>query len=89
MSNIDKDTKKALIGQVQKHGATEMKRALDMLLNVDGGEVTPEEKDKALNLKDRLDGWMDGMGPDLGIERKGNEIHVTLPLPRPQQEVLV
>jgi hypothetical protein len=87
MKHIDKDTKETLIGQVKKHGATEMNRALEMLLNVDGGEVTPEEKDALQYLKTRLDDWMGGMGPDLGIERKGNEIHLTLPPSR--QEVLV
>ena len=68
-----------MIDHVKKFGATEMDRALEMMLDTTTGEVSGEEKAKCQKLRDRLGDWMVEMGPDLGIARKGNEIHFSLP----------
>ena len=52
----------------------------------------PTEKPAGRSLKcqkprDRLGDWMVEMGPDLGIARKGNEIHFSLPERKQLEEV--
>lgn len=78
---IDQKTKDKMLKHVESYGASEMNKALDLLIDAGNrgtGEVLGNEKKRLENLKSDFGTWLNSMGPDMGIARKGQEVHVKL-----------
>lgn len=88
LRNVDPETKKNMIKHVETYGAGEMNVALDLMLGTGNEEVSFDEKEGLKQLKEDFGRWLDRMGPDLGIARKGQEIHVHLTEVR-EQSILI
>lgn len=76
--NIDQGAKDALVKSVGKFGAAHMASVLGQLLETEEVQGEPDKQEDISELLDRLNAFMGQMGSDLGIARKGNEVHVSL-----------
>jgi len=75
---IDKKLKEGLQEHVKMYGALELNRSLDLLIGASDNEVPPGSKASFETLRREFNEWLEKQGPDLGIQRKGQEVHVQL-----------
>ena len=80
LSGVDANVKERIIGHAGKYGAVEMSRVIDAMLKSDEvqGEENQDSRTALQDVQQSLNKWMGRMGPDLGIARKGNEVHLSL-----------